>query len=57
MELTVIATTLALSMGLGLAAAHTMLSMVFFFMARSMVQSDVRSAMGSEPLALSVRAA
>jgi hypothetical protein len=37
MELTVIATTLALSIGLGLAAARTMLSIVLLLMARSMV--------------------
>jgi hypothetical protein len=70
MELTVIATTVALSIGLGLASAHAMLSIVLFFMTRSMVQYDVRLAMSSdranisriavgsiEPFALSVRAA
>jgi hypothetical protein len=41
MELTVIATTLAVSIGLGLAAAHTMLSIVFLLMARWMVQCDM----------------
>jgi hypothetical protein len=47
MELIVIATTLALSMGLGLAGALGMLSIVFSFMSRSLVQSEVRHGMGS----------
>ena len=36
MELVVIAVTLALSIGLGLAGAHGMLSMVFLLMERSL---------------------
>ena len=51
MELIVIATTLALSIGLGVAGAHGMLSVVFFLMERSV-------AVGSrEALALARHAA
>jgi hypothetical protein len=42
MELIVIATALALSMGLGLAGAHEMLSIVFCLMGRSIAQPGVR---------------
>ena len=45
MELTVLATTLALSIGLGLAGARAMLSIVFFWMAQSAVRTDAVHAM------------
>jgi hypothetical protein len=48
MELTLIAATLMLSIGLGLAGAHAMLSIVFFFKTRSIVQREVQPAMSSE---------
>jgi hypothetical protein len=43
MGLLVIASTLALSMGLGLAGAYGLLSIVFFFMERSIAQQGARN--------------
>jgi len=41
MEVIVIATTLALSIGLGLASARAMMATVFFVMERSMVRPEL----------------